>query len=70
MLCALDPQAPDLGWKSVKSKECRRICFSLCFASYCVTYVSSFFMGNAIGAAKQITRLYNSGVERLKNEED
>ena len=27
-------------------------------------------MGNAAGAAIQITLLYNSGVERLKNEED
>ena len=27
-------------------------------------------MGNAVGAALQITQLYNSGVEQLKNEED
>ena len=27
-------------------------------------------MANAAGAAGQITQLYNSGVERLKNEED
>ena len=27
-------------------------------------------MANAAGAAGQITRLYNSGVERLKNEKD
>ena len=27
-------------------------------------------MANAAGAAEQITWLYNSGVERLKNEED
>ena len=27
-------------------------------------------MANAVGAVEQITRLYNSRVERLKNEED
>ena len=30
----------------------------------------NFFVADAAGAAGQITRLYNSGVERLKNEED
>ena len=29
-----------------------------------------FLVANAVGAVVQVTRLYNSGVERLKNEED
>ena len=43
----------------------------LLFATFQVTSVSPYFLvANATGAAIQITRLYNSGVERLKNEED
>ena len=35
------------------------------------TFVSPYFLvGNAMGAAIQITQLYNSRVERLKKEED
>ena len=40
-------------------------------AAFHVHFVSPYFLvANAVGAARQITRLYNSGVERLKNEED
>ena len=40
-------------------------------AVFQVTSVSPYsLVANATGAAGQITRLYNSGVERLKNEED
>ena len=40
-------------------------------AVFQVTSISPYFLvANAVGAAIQITRLYNSGVERLKNEED
>ena len=43
----------------------------LLFASFQVISVSPcFLVANVAGAAVQITRLYNSGVERLKNEED
>ena len=43
----------------------------LLFATFQVHSVSPYFLvANAAGAAVQITRLYNSGVERLKNEED
>ena len=40
-------------------------------ASFHVRFVSpSFLVANAAIVAGQITRLYNSGLERLKNEED
>ena len=40
-------------------------------AVFHVHFVSPYFlMANATGAAIQITQLYNSGVERLKNEEN
>ena len=40
-------------------------------AAFQLTSVSPYFFGgNVAGATVQITRLYNSGVERLKNEED
>ena len=39
-------------------------------AVFWVTFVSPcFFVDNVVGAAVQITRLYNSGMEWLKNEE-
>ena len=44
---------------------------NLLSAAFHVHSVSPYFLvANAAGAAVQITRLYNSGVERLKNEED
>ena len=43
----------------------------LLFAAFHVHSLSPYFLvANAAGAAEQITRLYNSRVERLKNEED
>ena len=40
-------------------------------AAFHVHFVSPYFLvANAMGTAGQITRLYNSRVERLKNEED
>ena len=40
-------------------------------ASFHVRFVSPYFLvANATSAVVQITQLYNSGVERLKNEED
>ena len=43
----------------------------LLFASFHVRFVSpSFLVANGAVATGQITRLYNSGLERLKNEED
>ena len=40
-------------------------------AAFHVHSLSPYILvANAAGAAVQITRLYNSGVERLKNEED
>ena len=43
----------------------------LLFVAFQVTSISPYFLaGNAVGAALQIIRLYNSGVELLKNEED
>ena len=40
-------------------------------ASFHVHSISpSFFVANVAVAARQITRLYNSGLERLKNKED
>ena len=43
----------------------------LLFAAFQVTFVSPYFLvANVTGAAVQITQLYNSGVERLKNKED
>ena len=43
----------------------------LLFAAFHVHSVSPYFLvANAAGATGQITRLYNSGVERLKNKED
>ena len=43
----------------------------LLFATFHVHFVSPYFLvANAAGAAGQMTWLYNSGVERLKNEED
>ena len=40
-------------------------------AAFHVQSVSLYFLvANAVGATVQITRLYNLGVERLKNEED
>ena len=40
-------------------------------ASFHVHFVSLYFLvANAAVAVGQITRLYNSGLERLKNEED
>ena len=68
MLHALDPQAPDLGRKSVTTEVCIRICFLLRFML--ILFHLYFLVANAAGAAVQITWLYNSGVERLKNEED
>ena len=41
------------------------------FAVFHVFFVSPYFlMGKAVGAALQITRPYNLGVERLKSKED
>ena len=43
----------------------------LLFATFQVNFVSPYFLvAHAAGATIEITRLYNSGVERLKNEED
>ena len=40
-------------------------------AAFHVHSISSYFLvANVVGALGQITQLYNSGVERLKNEED
>ena len=40
-------------------------------ATFQVIFVSPcFLVANAVGATVQITRLYNSRVERLKNKED
>ena len=40
-------------------------------AAFHVHSLSPYFLvANAAGAVGQITRLYNSGLERLKNEED
>ena len=40
-------------------------------AAFQVAFISPYFlMGNAAGVAVQISRLYNSGMERLKKEED
>ena len=40
-------------------------------AAFHVHSLSPYFLvANAAGAARQITQLYNSGVEKLKNEED
>ena len=67
MLCVLDPQAPDLGQKSVTSQVCTHICLLLCSCYFCFIL---FLVGNAAGAAVQIIRLYNSWVEWLKMEQD
>ena len=43
----------------------------LLFAAFQVTSISPYFLvANAADVVVQITRLYNSGVERLKYEED
>ena len=43
----------------------------LLFAAFHVHSILPYFLvANAAGVAVQITPLYNSGVERLKNEED
>ena len=62
------PASPGSG-----PKECDESCMHthLLSAAFQVTFVSPYFLvANAVGAAVQITRLYNSGVERLKNKED
>ena len=64
----IGPASPIFG-----PKECNELGMHthLLFAAFQVTSLSAFsFVGNAVGATVQITRLYNSGVERLKNEED
>ena len=62
------PASPGSGLK-----ECHDLGMHphLLSASFHVRFVSpSFLVANGVVAAGQITRLYNSGVERLKNEED
>ena len=64
----IGPASPGSG-----PKECDEssIHTHLLFAVFQVTFVSPYFLvGNAAGATIQIIWLYNSGVERLKNEED
>ena len=54
-------------------KECDKLGMHthLLSAAFHVNFVSPYFLvGNAASGAVQITRLHNSGVERLKNEED
>ena len=43
------------------------VAFSCILGYFCFTL---FLVANAVGAAVQITRLYNSNVEQLKNKED
>ena len=64
----IGPTSPGSG-----SKECDESSMHtyVLFAAFQVTFVSHYFLvGNVVGATLQITWLYNSGMERFKNEED
>ena len=62
------PASPGSGPKECDKSGMHTHLLSVAFQ---VTSVSPYFLvANAVGIAVQITRLYNLGVEQLKNEED
>ena len=64
----VEPASPRFGLKECGESSMHTHLLSARFQVSSLSPCS--FVGNAAGAAIQITRLYNSGVERLKNEED
>ena len=62
------PASPGFGPKECDESDMHTHLLSTTFQ---VTFVAPYFLvGNVVVAAVQITWLYNSGVERLKNKED